>query len=120
MFLGLHLGAQCDHRKVLKSIPIEGLEIILQAFAVIGQKIAETYMDVLLKEAAHQIVLVSEALRLHSVRSKQQSRRFDSAAANQADASFRRSLLALEGSKLYFLDGRGRFIGDDRGDVRVQ
>jgi hypothetical protein len=92
MLFGLHSRAKRDHRKVLQSISVEGLEIVLQAFALIRQKIAEPYVDVLLKEAAHQIVLVSEALRFHTVRSKQQARRFDSAATNYVHSSFRRSL----------------------------
>src|ERR1700694_2260343 len=115
MLFGLHSWAQCDHRKVLQSISVEGLEIVLQAFAPIRKKIAEPYMDVLLKEAAHQIVLVSEALRVRTVRSKQQARRFDSSAANYVDASFCRSLFSGEGSELNFLDRHGGVIGDDRG-----
>src|SRR5580704_807816 len=92
MLFGLHSGAQCDEGKVLQSMSIEGLEIVLQGFAPIRKKITEPYMDVLLKEAAHQIVLVSEALRFCTVRSKQQARCFDSPAANYVDVSFCRSL----------------------------
>src|SRR6266404_4975607 len=103
MLFGLYSRAQSDHRKVLQSISIKGLEIVLQTFASIRQKITKPYMDVVLKEAPHQIVLVSEALRFHTVRSKQQARRLDSAAANYVYASFRRSLFPRQGSKLNFL-----------------
>src|ERR1700674_2629488 len=98
MLFGLHSRTHRDHRRVLQSISIEGLEIVLQGFVLIRQKIAEPYIDVLLKEAAHQIVLVSESLRFNTVRSKQQARRFDSAAANYVYASFRRSLFPRLGS----------------------
>src|SRR5580658_9518556 len=113
MLFGLHAGAQCDEGKVLQSIPIERFEIVLEAFAPICQKIAKPYMDVLLKEAAHQIVLVSEALRFRTVRSEQQARRFDSAAANYVHVSFCRSLFPVEASELNFLNRSGRVVGDD-------
>jgi len=94
--------------------------MVLQAFALIRQKIAEPYMDVLLKEAAHQIVLVSEALRFHTVRSKKHARRSSSAAANYVGASSCRPCFPARVRNSIFSTVAGRVVGDDRSDVRVQ